>query len=58
MRFGIPLPTFAITCLGMAGFIASIFAVIKKDLSIMTFFSILVEIIITLWIAGEMIYPH
>lgn len=42
---GIPLPEFAITGLGIAGFITGIVAVIKKDLAVMALISILVGLV-------------
>jgi hypothetical protein len=56
---GIPLPTFFIAILGLAGFFAGIAAIIKdKDRAILTFLSILVGLIIIIWFAAELIFPH
>lgn len=54
----IPLPTFTIAALGLAGFIVDIIAVIKKERCILVFLPILEGIVIMLWIAAEIIYPH
>ena len=54
-----PLPTFAIAAFGIAGFILAIIAIFKnKDKSILNFLPLLVGLIILLWIAAEVIYPH
>ena len=53
-----PLPTFAIAAIGLAGFICGIMAIIKKERALAIFIPILVGLIITLWIAAEIIYPH
>jgi len=58
IRHGIHLPTFIIAGLGVAGFVVGIIALVKKDRAIMTFLSILVGLVIFLWIAAEIIYPH
>lgn len=55
----LPLPTFAIALLGLAGFIVGIVAIlIKKDRAILNFVAILVGLVIILWLVGEIIYPH
>ena len=54
-----PLPTFAIAVFGLAGFILSIVAIFKnKDRSILNLLPLLVGLIILLWIAAELIFPH
>lgn len=59
IQYGLPLMTFAIAFLGLLGFLIGIVAIIKnKDSSILNFLPILVGLIIILWIAGEIIYPH
>lgn len=58
MTIRFPLPTFSIAAFGLAGFVVGILALIKKDFSPFIFLSILVGVVITLWILGELIYPH
>lgn len=59
IQYSIPIMTFAIAALGLAGFLIGIIAIIKKrDISILNFLPILVGLIIILWIAGEMVSPH
>ncbi|HOJ11273.1 MAG TPA: hypothetical protein PK733_11860 [Clostridiales bacterium] len=53
-----PLPSFSIAALGLAGFVVGIIAIIKKDRALLFFIPILVGLVIILWIAGELIYPH
>ena len=55
----LPLPTFAVAALGLAGFIMGIVAIFKnKDRAILTFLAILVGLVIMLWTALEFIFPH
>jgi hypothetical protein len=55
----LPLPTFAVAAIGLAGFITGIAAIFKnKDRAILTFLAILVGIVIMLWTALEFIFPH
>jgi hypothetical protein len=55
----IPLPTPFIALLGIAGLIVSLAAIFRnKDRSILTFLPVLVGLVILLWIAAEMIFPH
>ena len=58
MLFHFILPSMVIAALGLAGFVAGIISVIKKDRAILVFVSILVGAVIILWIAAEIIYPH
>jgi hypothetical protein len=59
IQFWLPLPTFAIAAMGLAGFILSLIVVIKKkDRSILFLLPILAGLIIILWTAGELIFPH
>lgn len=54
-----PLPTFGIAAIGLVGFLVGVFAIIKnKDRSILTFIPILVGLVIILWTAGELLFPH
>ncbi len=55
----LPLPTFAVAALGLAGFIMGIVAIFKnKDSAILTFVAILVGLVIMLWTILEFIFPH
>lgn len=55
----LPLPTFAVAALGLAGFILGIVAIFKnKDRAILTFIAILVGLVIILWTVLEFIFPH
>ena len=54
-----PLPTFAIATLGIIGLIIGLLAVFRnKDRAILNFLPILVGVVILLWIAAEIIFPH
>jgi hypothetical protein len=55
----LPLPTFSIAALGLAGFVTSIVAIFKnRDKAILIFLSFIVGLIIMLWIIAEFIFPH
>ena len=55
----LPLPTFAIAGIGLAGFTVAIIAIFRnKDKAILNFLPILVGLIIILWIAAELLFPH
>lgn len=55
----LPIPTPALAVLGVIGFVVSIIAVVKaKDRSILIFVSLLVGLLLTIFIAGEFIFPH
>ncbi len=54
----LPFPTFAIAALGLLGFICGIVAIIKKDRSVIITIPIFTGLVIILWIAAELIYPH
>ncbi|MFA7077871.1 MAG: hypothetical protein WC147_05575 [Syntrophomonas sp.] len=58
IQIGIHPPTFAIASLGVAGFVAGIIAISKKDLSVLVILSILVGLVIISWTAAELFYPH
>lgn len=54
-----PLPTFGIAAIGLVGFLVGVFAIIKnKERSTLTFIPILVGLVIILWTAGELLFPH
>ena len=55
----LPLPTFVLAALGIAGFIVGMIAIIKdKDRAVLIFVSILVGILIILWTVLEFVFPH
>jgi hypothetical protein len=55
----LPLPSFVLAALGLAGFIMGIVAIFKnKDKAIFTFMAILVGLVIMLWTVLEFIFPH
>lgn len=55
----IPLMTFMIAGFGIAGFFVGLIAVfMNKDWAILNFLSIIVGLLIILWIAAEIIFPH
>ena len=57
--FHFPLPTPAIAILGIIGLIIGLLAVFRnKDRAILYFLPILVGVVILLWIAAEIIFPH
>ena len=59
ISYSIPIPTFAIAAFGIAGFLISIIAIFKnRDKAILNFLPLLVGLIILLWIAAELIFPH
>ena len=59
MQYSIHVPTFAIAAVGLIGFIMSIIAIFRnKDKAILNFLPILVGLIIILWIAAELLFPH
>jgi hypothetical protein len=54
-----PMPTFAIAVFGIAGFIIAIIAIFKKeDKAILNLLPLLVGLVILLWIAAELMFPH
>ncbi|NTW72838.1 MAG: hypothetical protein HGA49_11450 [Eubacteriaceae bacterium] len=55
----IPLMTFMIAGFGITGFFVGLIAVfMNKDWAILNFLSIIVGLLIILWIAAEIIFPH
>ena len=55
----LPIPTFVIAIIGLAGFIMGSIAVFKnKDRTILNFVAIVVGLIIILWTAAELVFPH
>ena len=54
-----PLPTFSIAAIGLIGFTVGVLAIIKnKERSILAIIPILVGLVIILWTAGELLFPH
>ena len=59
IQYSLPMPTFTIAASGLAGFAVGIVAIFKsKDRAIMIFIPIIVGLIILLWIAAELVFPH
>ena len=55
----LPVPTFAIAALGLVGFTIGIVAIFKnKDRAILNFIAIIVGVVIILWTAAELMFPH
>lgn len=54
----IPLPSFFIAAIGIAGFVVGIVAIVKKEISAANVLSTLIGMVILAWMIGEMIYPH
>jgi hypothetical protein len=54
-----PLPTFAIAILGVAGSVTSLVAIfINKDKSVLILLPVLIGLIILFWIIAEIVFPH
>jgi hypothetical protein len=54
-----PVPTFAIAVLGLAGSILAVTAVLKKkDRSVTFLLPILVGLVLVVWVAAELAFPH
>ncbi len=58
IRGTLPVPSFILVPFGLAGFVAALLAVIKKDRSIFSIISILIGLFIIIWIAAEILFPH
>lgn len=59
LTYSIPLPTPVIAGLGVLGFIFGAISMIKnKDRSLLTLLSIIIGLLVILWVAGEMFFPH
>lgn len=59
IQYRMPLPVFAIAAIGLIGFIISIAAIFKnKDRALLNILPLLVGLVILLWIAAELIFPH
>ena len=57
--YSIPLPTPVIVGLGVLGFILGAISMIKsKDRSLITLLSIIIGLLVILWMAGEILFPH
>ena len=59
IRGAMPLSTFAIAALGLAGFFLGIYAVVdRQNRSILTFLSVPTGLLIIVWIVAEIIFTH
>ena len=57
-RIGLPLPSFGIFGLGIAGFVVAIIALVRKDRAITVWLALIVGLLPTLWTFGELLWPH
>ena len=57
-RIGLPLPSFGIFGLGIAGFVVAIIALARKDRAITVWLALIVGLLPTLWTFGELFWPH
>jgi len=54
-----PLPTFFIAAIGLAGFIMGIIALIRNgERALLNYLPLVAGLIILLWIAAELLFPH
>jgi hypothetical protein len=59
MLIRLPLPTPILAIIGVIGFLLGIISIVKnKDRSILTLLAILIGLLIILWTAAEIIFPH
>lgn len=59
LAYKIPLPSPMIALLGVAAMVMGIVSFIKhRDRSILTLLTILVGLLIVVWVAAEIMYPH
>lgn len=59
MFIRLPLPTPFIAIVGVVGFLLGLISLVKnKDRSILTFLAILIGLLIILWTAAEIAFPH
>ncbi len=57
--YSIPFPTPAIAGLGVIGFVLGTISMIKnKDRSLLTLLSVILGLVVVLWIAAEILFPH
>lgn len=57
--YSIPFPTPAIAGLGVIGFVLGITSmIINKDRSLLTLLSVILGLLVVLWIAAEILFPH
>lgn len=54
----IPLVSFIIFGIGLAGFVFAVIALRKKDRAVFTYVSIIVGIVIIVWLILELAFPH
>ncbi|MGJ4850113.1 hypothetical protein ACH6CV_07665 [Bacillota bacterium Meth-B3] len=54
-----PLPTPFIAGLGVIGFVMGVISAIKnKDRALLTWLSILIGLLVIIWVAAEIAFPH
>lgn len=59
MLIRLPLPTLFLAIIGVVGFLLGIISIVKnKDRAILTLLSIPIGLLIILWTAAEIIFPH
>lgn len=59
MLIRLPLPTPILAVIGVIGFILGIISIVKnKDRFVLTLLAILIGLLIILWTAAEIAYPH
>jgi len=59
MLIRLPLPTPFLAIIGVIGFLLGIISVVKnKDRSILTLLAILIGLLIIIWTAAEIVFPH
>jgi len=57
-RLGLPLPSFGIFGLGIAGFIVAVIALFRKDRALTVWLALVIGLLPVLWTAGELLWPH
>lgn len=57
-QIGLPLPSFGIFGLGIAGFVVAIISLVRKDRAITVWLALIVGLLSTLWTFGELLWPH
>jgi len=58
LQFRLPIISFIIFGIGILGFVFGVIALKRKDRSIFALISIIVGILIIIWIAAELFFPH
>ncbi|HKM02288.1 MAG TPA: hypothetical protein VJ083_09580 [Sedimentibacter sp.] len=55
----LPLPTPFIAVIGVTGFVMGVISIMKnKDRALLTLLSIPIGLIIIIWVAAEIVFPH